>query len=269
MDITEALKITENDLRDLLFSQLQKQFGEAWIDRCGVTNERILKWKEKQFENHKRLKIADPRILYYADFYDLKTIVIKNWDKCFKEVFDNQKEFDVLLSILEEYRNPDAHRRELLPYQKNLAIGISGKIRTQITSYFSKLETGESYYPRIESAQDSLGSSYSLNLIDNFRAFKTTNKLRPGNIIEFVISAFDPMGEKILYAIDVKAGPHKEVEWKEDNNFSVEILDTYVGKSFWIFFAIKSNRKYHASLRDNFGEIDDEVRFGYEVLPPK
>ena len=93
--------------------------------------------------------------------------------------------------------------------------------------------------------------------------------MRPGNIIEFTISAFDPMGDKIFYAIDVIGGGFKKEERKEDKNFSVEIEESYVGKSFWIFFAIKSNRKYHSLNEENFGEIDDEVRFGYEVLPPR
>jgi hypothetical protein len=58
------------------------------------------------------------------------------------------------------------------------------------------------------------------------------------------------------------------LEWKKENSFSIEIKESYVGKSFWIFFYIRSNRKYHATT-DDYGEmIDDEVRFGYEVLPP-
>lgn len=198
MDIGQSLKNTENDLRDLIFSLLYNRFGKDWISNCGVASDRIEKWQQKQIEDQKRLTIADTRILYYSDFYDLKTIVKKNWDQSFKDVFENLKEFETLFSILEEYRNPEAHRRELLPYQKNLAIGISGKIRSQITSYYSKIETGESYYPRIEYAQDSFGNSYSLNLKDRFRSIQTKTILRPGNVVEFTIAAFDPMGGKIL-----------------------------------------------------------------------
>src|SRR5690606_10696484 len=159
MDITQTLKNTENDLRDLISFQLKIKFGIDWPNKCGLSPERITKWFERQNEEKKRIGINDTRIIYYADFYDLKTIISKNWEKCFKDVFNDKKQFELFYSILEEFRNPDAHRRELLPYQKNLAIGISGEIRSQITSFFSKMDTGESYYPRIEFAQDSLGNS--------------------------------------------------------------------------------------------------------------
>ena len=63
---------------------------------------------------------------------------------------------DVWLSTLEAFRNPDAHRRELLLHQKYLILGICSEIRLLIIRYRSKMETSEDYYPRIESIQDSL-----------------------------------------------------------------------------------------------------------------
>lgn len=264
MDINQALKNTENDLRDLITYLLNKQFGDNWIQSSGVTEDRITKWADKQKEEAKKLGTADPRIFYYADFYDLKTIVDKNWEKFFKPVFDDKKEFEILFSILEEYRNPDAHRRELLPYQKHLALGISGKIRTQITSYFSQMETGESYYPRIEYLQDNLGNSYR---IGDKKTFMTNSKLKPGDVIEFTISAFDPLGGKIYYTAYINLIPFK-YEWKEDNNFSFEITTKDVGSIHGIELLIKSEREYHA-MKCSIGVCDDSVLIGYEVLPPR
>lgn len=60
---------------------------------------------------------------------------------------------EVFLTELEKLRDPEAHRRELMPHQKALAYGISGEIRTQITRFRSEQDTGESYFPRIESKQ--------------------------------------------------------------------------------------------------------------------
>ena len=68
----------------------------------------------------------EERLIYYADFYDLKTILKKNWDTSFADALGDWKTFDVWLTELEKLRDPDAHRRELLPHQKSLIIGISG-----------------------------------------------------------------------------------------------------------------------------------------------
>ncbi|MDX6501365.1 MAG: hypothetical protein QOG23_4625 [Blastocatellia bacterium] len=37
MDITQALKDTENSLRDFIAATLRKAFGKTWIERCGVS----------------------------------------------------------------------------------------------------------------------------------------------------------------------------------------------------------------------------------------
>jgi hypothetical protein len=44
---------------------------------------------------------------------------------------------DVFVSELGKLRDPDAHRRELLPHQKHLVYGIAGEVRTRITRYAS------------------------------------------------------------------------------------------------------------------------------------
>ena len=41
------------------------------------------------------------------------------------------KTMEVWLDELEKLRNPDAHRRELLPHQKQLAAGIAGETGTE------------------------------------------------------------------------------------------------------------------------------------------
>jgi hypothetical protein len=207
-------------------------------------------------------------LIYYADFYDLKTILKHNWQHDLSKVFGKLKELEVLLDILEELRNPDAHnahRRNLLQYQKHLAIGISGKIRTEITGYFSKMETGESYYPRIECVQDSLGNSWA---IGEQNTLVTNKVLRPGDEIQFNVSATDPLGETIEFTI-MPLSSTWEFEWKENGDFSLIIKKQYVGKIFWICIAVRSKREFHAMSDVCLGSVDDTVKFGYEVLPPK
>lgn len=66
--------------------------------------------------------------------------------------------FEVLFDELACYRDPDAHRRELLPHQQNLVLGIAGDIRSRLVRWRSRRERVDDCFPRIESARDSLGN---------------------------------------------------------------------------------------------------------------
>ena len=131
METTQTLKNTENALRDFIAITLKESLGKKWVLNCGVSKERIGKWIERKTEEEKKYVagVAEERLIYYADFYDLKKIIEKNRDKDFKKVFSSQKTINLYLDILHNFRNPDAHRRELLPHQEYLILGIAGEIR--------------------------------------------------------------------------------------------------------------------------------------------
>jgi len=265
MDISEVLKQVENSLRDLLNYLLTNELGDDWCLKSGVSKERIKIWQERKEIDEKKFGHSDPRLIYYADFYDLKTIIKKSWGKGISSVFGKLKELEVYLDCLDELRNPEAHRREFLPYQKQLALGISGKIRTQITEYFSNMETGDSYYPRIESVQDSLGNTWSSGSPKNKN---TKSSLRPSDLLQFTISATDPMGEELQYTVLPQSLPY-EFEWENKGGFELIINESHVSKILWIAIAIKSSRQFHATSEVGLGKVDDVVKFGYEILPPR
>jgi len=265
MDITLTLKNFENSLRDLINAILSKSKGENWFDNCGLSDNRIQSWRDSKKREQKRIKNSDERLIYYSQFFDLKEIVKKNWEVEFCNIFKNKIEFEILFDILEQYRNPEAHRRELLPFQNYLILGISGKFRTEITKYFSKMETGESYYPRLEHIQDNLNNNWARN---KSKVLNTHKVLRVGDKLEFTLTATDPMGEEILLTALPIINPLK-CEWKTSNNFELEIKKCHVGEVLYIKFAVKSNREFHAKISPGLGHIDDEVIFTYEVLPPK
>jgi hypothetical protein len=264
LDISESLKSAENSIRDTISFVLTKQYGADWPSHSGISEQRLAQWQEKRTAEEKTLGRTDPRIIYYSDIYDLKTLLKKNWDNGLSEVFGKQREIEVLLDILEEIRNPDAHRRELLPHQKHLAIGISGRIRTTITEYFSKMETGESYYPRIECVQDNFGNSWTLG---DFTPLVTGRRLRPGDVIEFSVSATDPLGEALEFSVAALLAPFK-YEWKESGDFSIVLDSSHVQNNLFIDIAVRSKREFHAGTHVFFGKIDGLVQFGYQVLPP-
>lgn len=265
MDITEHLKSVENSLRDLFHYILSKNIGKNWVASCGISPQRIEQWESRKAEDEKRFGHTEPRLIYYSDFYDLKNILKKNWDKGLSDVFIKLKYYEVHLDILNEIRNPDAHRRELLPYQKYLVIGITGKIRTDITRYFSEMDTGESYYPRIESVQDSLGNTWS---IGQNKTLNTLKVLRPREQVQFKVTGTDPKGEILNFGLHPMSVPH-HVEWNETGDFELTIKEEHVKDKLWVSLLIKSNREYHPVHEIGVGKVDAIVKFGYEVLPPR
>lgn len=263
MDVTQGLKNAENSLRDFIAFVLNESLGIDWEEKCGVSSERIEKWKQRKEVEKKRQRsgLVDERLIYYADFYDLKTILKKNWQH-FHKAFGEFKTFEVWLIELEKLRDPDAHRRELLPHQVNLILGVSGEIRTKIVRYRSSLETSEAYYPRIEFAADNLGNSWKPGQ-DYF--VRTGLILRPGELLEHIVTASDPLEGKISYQCRYKQGsPGGGEDWGEQNAFSHEITTFDIGKLFFVTIKVKSDREFHAR-----GTYDCDIMFTYEVLPPK
>ena len=85
MDITQALRDAENSLRDFITSILRNKFEEQWIEKCGVSEDRIKLWNQRKEVEEKRQETGavEERLLYYADFYDLKTILKKHWGRIY------------------------------------------------------------------------------------------------------------------------------------------------------------------------------------------
>ncbi len=263
MDATQALKDTENSLRDFIAFILSGRFGSDWEQKCGVTEDRLNKWKERKESEKKRQESGarDERLIYYADFYDLKTILKKHWN-LFSSALGDVKTFEVWLSELEKLRDPDAHRRELLPHQKSLILGVSGEIRTKIARYRSSKESTDSYYPRIEFVADNLGNSWKLG---RDRWVDTGMKLRPGDVLEYVVTASDPLEEPLQFQCTFEQGRYGHSDkWTSENSFTFEVTEKYVGKLFFASISIRSSRNFHAHRN-----YDDLVKFTYEVLPPR
>lgn len=261
-DISQTLRDTENALRDFIAYVLQEKLGSDWEGKSGVSPERLIKWAERKNIESKRQAAGavDERLIYYADFYDLQTILRKHW-QYFAVALGDLKTTEVWLTELEKTRDSDAHRRELLPHQKNLILGISGEIRTKIARFRSSQETSDAYFPRIEFAADNMGNSWKLGDTGLY----TKTKLRPGDVLEYVITATDPLGHPLEFQCTLCAGtPGHSDEWHSKNAFTVLVTEEHVGKLVFCEVSIRSKRKFHAR-----GKFDDYVHFTYEVLPPR
>jgi hypothetical protein len=270
VDVTQALKDVENALRDFIAHTLEKVFGAEWEKQCGVSPERLKQWHERQEVERKRQEtgVVEERLLYYADFYDLGTILHKHWGQHFSVVFGKWKTMEIFLEELGKLRDPNAHQRELLPHQKHLVLGLSGEIRTRITRFKSSQETGESYFPRIESVCDSLGNIWTYNSPSSpIKGIRTQNSVFPGDTIDFVVTASDPLDEPLLYTCTMKVYPFEDKKWSENNELSITFSQDCVGLGRYIYCFIKSQRKFHA-YGTSYDFYDDSVEFVYDVLPP-
>jgi hypothetical protein len=261
VDVTQALRDTENALREFIAATLEPALGSDWIDKCGVSPERIAKWRERQSEERRRQEagVVEERLLYYADFYDLKTILKKQWQGDFSEALGEWKRFEVLFDELARFRDPDAHRRELLPHQKSFVLGIEGDIRARLIRWRSRRERVDDCFPRIESIRDSLGNLWTSST--PAVTFDTGTTLRPGDKIDIVVTARDPEDLRLEYRLAV-VGKDDPSDWQESSVFSLEIKEAHISANLFIDLQIRSPRSYHAGP-----SYDQSVVFMYSVLP--
>jgi hypothetical protein len=251
------LKI-ENTLRNFICHQLKKEYSDNWEKNYGVSNERIVNWTNRLNTESKKFKLngtVENRLIYYSDFYDLLTIISKNWQKCFHPVFDNKKETEIFLKKLDDYRNVEAHRRELLSHQKLLLQGIVGELTNKIIRYKSKMEHDLDIFPRLERITDNFGNIWS----DGERKSVETNViLHPGDILEFSIDATDPENMELEYCIQGIIG------WEKEKNIKLKIEEKHIALRRVFAILMKSKREYHSH-----NERDGEIHFVYKILPNK
>lgn len=255
-DISQQLKDVENSLRDFIAVILQEKFGQDWLSKSWITPDKIEKWQEKKIIEEKKFNTSitiEERLIYYADFYDLKTIIEKNWTE-FEKVFGNKKKFLVYLDIIWDLRNPEAHRRELFSHQKNLIVGIAWEIRNMIVIYRSKNETGDDYFPRIECIRE---NPYGRIWTPWILRPENNQIVRVGDVVEFVITASDPKNWIIKYWI----GQFREIIWSEENTLTYKFTEKDIW-NFEITVVIKSDREHHVYTYYDAWEF-----ISYMVLP--
>ena len=266
MNVSEHVAAAENAIRDLIARRFAILNKELNADELGVTQGRFDLWSERRTaESKKRDGLRhEPRILYYADITDLAAIIGKNWSD-FKPCFDDKKKFDVYMGRLAELRDPNAHSRELAPFESQLIMGISGEIRQAITVYFSIMGDEPEFFPRIERIQDSFGNSNG-SLSAGTWSPDTHLTLRPGDEITFVADAWDPQGEDVDWSIAVGNGPIQEnVQVGLRFEYSWTVSDRDIGDPINVLVGITSRRAFHK--REAGIGRDSSTMLTYRVLP--
>jgi hypothetical protein len=241
----------ENTLRTIIILIL----GDTDDADFGVTPSRIQAWKEKrEIESKKRSSIQiENRLIYYSDFFDLKAIIHKNWEK-FKPILNDKKRFEVYHSDVENIRNSVAHGREIFSFQNKLLEGIIGDLKNQLMLYHTKNMDPSDYFLKILRVSDNLGNIWeSSNRSDSIITHKI---LRVGEEIEFIVDAFDPKGRELEYRIQ------HITDWfitQKSNKIAVKIVPDMISKSCHIRIAV--------STKESGYKNEESVYFNYTVLP--
>lgn len=158
-DASLSLRTLERVLRRLIEDVLRSTHGASWVDELGVPPERVGGWRLRLEEESKRRTggISSSSLLDYSEFTDLRLIVHKHWET-FRPCFRDKKQFNVYMERLSDLRNPDAHARPLLPFERPLMLGMSDELRQMVAIYRSEAKVGTpQLFPYIESLRDSYG----------------------------------------------------------------------------------------------------------------
>ena len=103
----------EQHLRVTIEKNLTELSGSNWI-RQRVPYDIRERWKQRQEEDRRKDRPVYG-LIYYADFMDLASIIIRrdNWKEMFKSIFKSENEINISLKRLHPIRKSIAHSRPL------------------------------------------------------------------------------------------------------------------------------------------------------------
>jgi hypothetical protein len=215
----------ENTLRKLIIFLLGKE-----VESYKISEDRIEKWKEKKVIQSKKNNnvLFEKRLIFYSDFYDLKTIIDKNWT-VFLPILKNKKRFEIFFKEIENFRNTVAHGRNLTLGQEQLLNGILSDLKNSITIHHNKNEMKEDYFLRITQVNDNLGNVWD-DIINQVKPI-----LRVGDDYEITIEANDPKDRKVEYCINTI---NNELRIEQNSNrFNFKIENDLVGENITILIS--------------------------------
>lgn len=259
-DPADAITTAENTLRELISSTLAAADGPDWIDSCGLSGDRLKRINDRLAEERRRRQgtVIDDRWLYYSDLTDLKTIIDKRWE-AFKPCLADKQTTDVYLDRLVDLRTAQMHGRDLLPFERHLADGISGEFRNRVTLYRSGVGASREFFPRIEYVRDSFGNT-ALGYGSQDTRVETGLTLHPGDVVTFECHAWDP--EAIDYAWQVVPdGDPGDIHFS-GNTYVWTVAMRDIAENQGLTFFLRSSRAYH-----RHSTWDDTITLIYRVLP--
>lgn len=243
--------VAPNAIRDYAALILRGIHGSEWENKLRVPVGIVEKWRNSREVELGRNPTADTRLLFYADFGHLKTLIDTYWSE-FEPAFGDKGKFFFCLDELRLLRNSDAHGRGLFEFEKNLILGLSGRIRAGIVLARNQMDSLNEHFARIESIRDSLGFTRTIG-----GSAPSRRTVRVGDRMEFLVTAKDPKGEEIEYGIYWRTPP----VWSKSSSLVVPVLPEYVAPLSLLTLGIRTSRM-PASTR-----FEDLWEYQFIVLP--
>lgn len=265
MEPTASIAVIETDLRRVARIVLSKAHGTQWLEI--VADKDTIASLEKRLEEEMKRRapaVVPTDLAEYTHLYELRRIIEKNWE-LFSSALGAKREFSVLMDKVEDFRNAPAHSRELLPHERLLLEGISGTVRTQVTTYLSEQSSDTRHYPVIESIGDAFGNSADAGLENTHQSITATGLvLQVGNVIHFEMRGWDPQGRELTWTWGVLSASSANSVTGTEGAFDYTVTEKDVGKNLFIEVALASPGPYH-----RHHDFDHRASFQYEVDPPE
>jgi hypothetical protein len=261
MEVGDAINMAETDLRALI----REVLGDGWLRRSKCDVARL---EAKRDEERKRRPgvVVDEDLLVYTEFHELRDIVTRNWDDS-APVWRSKKYFEAVFDRLQDFRNPDAHSRHLVPFEEHLVLGLSGEIRNTITLYRSTAAVSGEYYPIVELIEDSLGNRFVPTAKQQTGSgFKIPATLAVGEMVTFKLKGWDPQGRSLRWLVTFHGkDPQRSIELDgAEVSFTWHISEDEVGENVpLIGITMMSAGNYHRN-RTN----DSFMALYISVAPP-
>ena len=123
LEVYSLISVLEAELRSFIRARLSTAFGSTWWKDC-IPPE-IRSKAEKLAEGEaKKGRVVQPLDCLDFSHYDWILCDDKNWDKAFKQAFQNKDYLRARLTVLKSYRDPVAHSRgEITIKEKGEVVG--------------------------------------------------------------------------------------------------------------------------------------------------
>src|SRR5665213_1856964 len=267
MDVNPINRL-ENALRDLIEEVLNRKYGADWENHLDCSPGRKAAWEATRSEEQRTRGgiLREQRILYYAEFYDLETLVRKHWDDGLGDCFGNQRQTLVYLEKLGSLRNSPAHAREVSPEEEALITGMVAELRQKMATYNAKMREPSSapsdseLYAHIVSVADNLG-----NIATGPTDF-TSIPLRVGDRLTFHCVAWDPEGEVGVLEWELDTHPDRTYITGRVVDFAVDLTNHDVGRWRSFMFRLYNRNRPYSRNGGERGQ-DDQLLIRYRVTP--
>lgn len=278
MEPSEAVNQIETALRLVIEACL----GPKWLSAKGAPSQGVLEERQRVDTARRDGATISKNLLDFTMTTDLSKIILANWDK-FKPVFGDKKRFEVDIGRVEDFRNPVAHTRALLPFERELLSGVAGQIRNQVSLFRSQVDNPSAqYYPLIERVSDSFGNVPTLY-------GQSVTRLNVGDEVVIEATAFDSTGRELQWTLFATTSNNQSIwpyqgmpnwlripEAQSQSGTQVQLRVTIepeqVGESFALAVFLTTPGKYHRhpahGSNSQYDAYDDCAFFFYAVNPP-